>query len=256
MGPQKRRSHMSGAGSPERPAFYVRGHGRTRDLLAILHPPYTLWHLSYVVVGATAAPKMSWTLLGLTVAAFFLAVGVAAHALDELHGRPLSTNLSAAALKVLAGATLAGAVAIGAAEVVLVGTWFLLLVAIGPVLVVGYNLELFHGRLHTDWAFAASWGGFPALVGYVVENRGVTLSALAIAAAATGVSLAQRTLSTQARFLRRQVAAVEGTLALRGGGRTELNRPFLLQPVEAALLALSWSVVLLALGLAGARAGF
>ena len=247
---------MSGEGGPDRPAFYVRGRGRTRDLLAILHPPYTLWHLSYVVIGATAAPRMDWSLLGLTIAAFFLAVGVAAHALDELRGRPLGTTFSAAALEVLAGTNLAGAVAIGAVEASVVGWWFLALVAAGATLVVAYNLELFHGRLHTDLGFAASWGGFPALVGYVVEKRGVTPSALALAAAATGLSLAQRALSTQARMLRRNVASVEGVLMLRGGGHSELSRPLLLGPVEVALTTLSWSVVLLALGLVGARAGF
>ena len=56
-------------------------------------PPYTAWHLSYVVIGASLAPHVYPTRLWATLAAFFLAVGVAAHALDELHGRPLGTAI-------------------------------------------------------------------------------------------------------------------------------------------------------------------
>lgn len=258
MGAKARRRRLNDRGahgaSDSEPAFYVRGRGAGRDLLAVLHPPYTAWHLSFVVIGAAAAPVVSWRLLGLTVAAFFLAVGVAAHALDELHGRPLGTELGVVTLKMLAVGTLAVAVGIGVAEAIMVGLWLLVLVAVGAFLVVGYNLEMFGGRLHTDWAFAVSWGGFPALVGYVVQSRSVTPSALAIAGGATGISIAQRALSTQARLLRRRVTAVTGFLVL-DGKRRDLDRLFLLRPVEVALSALSWSITILALGLVGARLG-
>jgi hypothetical protein len=36
----------------ERPAFYALPSGGWRDYVTLLHPPYTLWHLSYVVIGA------------------------------------------------------------------------------------------------------------------------------------------------------------------------------------------------------------
>ena len=55
--------------------------------------PYTAWHLSYVVVGGCLAAEVSWGRLGLTVLAFFLAMGIGAHALDELAGRPLQTTI-------------------------------------------------------------------------------------------------------------------------------------------------------------------
>ena len=61
----------------------------------LLHPPYTLWHLSYVAIGATLAPRFDGGRLVATLLAFFLAVGVCAHALDELHGRPLRTTIPA-----------------------------------------------------------------------------------------------------------------------------------------------------------------
>ena len=42
----------------ERPAFYALRPGGWRDLITLLHPPYTAWHLSYVAFGAAAAPEL------------------------------------------------------------------------------------------------------------------------------------------------------------------------------------------------------
>ena len=38
--------------SEERPAFYALAPGGWRDWWTLLHPPYTMWHLSYVALGA------------------------------------------------------------------------------------------------------------------------------------------------------------------------------------------------------------
>src|SRR3989440_10106645 len=99
----------------DRPAFYALRRGRWRDLVTLLHPPYTAWHLSYVALGAAAAPVIHADRLLAALAAFFLAVGISAHALDELRGRPLNTKLSRRALIVLAAVGLVGAVATGVA---------------------------------------------------------------------------------------------------------------------------------------------
>jgi len=100
----------------DRPAFYAMRTGGWRDLVTILHPPYTAWHLSYVALGAVAAPALYAGRLGAALVAFFLAVGVSAHAFDELAGRPLRTALTDRALILLAAAGLVGAVAIGVAD--------------------------------------------------------------------------------------------------------------------------------------------
>ncbi|MFX4493680.1 hypothetical protein ABTA45_19500, partial [Acinetobacter baumannii] len=92
------------------PAFYALATGGWRDLVTLLHPPYTAWHLSYVVFGAAIAPTLHGGRLLATLAAFFLAVGVSAHALDELNGRPLQTTLRRRTLVGLAVVGLGGAV--------------------------------------------------------------------------------------------------------------------------------------------------
>ena len=234
-------------------AFYARRGGRAADFWTLLHPPYTVWHLSYVVLGAAMAPEVDLAALGISVLAFFLAVGLAAHALDELQGRPLHTDISDRTLQGVAGLALAGACVLGVVGVFFWGpvNWPLAIaIPVGAVLVVGYNLELFGGRLHTDWAFAWGWGGFPVAVGFVAQSPGLTWTLLAAAVAATlagvGTSYAQRHLSTPARELRRRTSDVTGTITRLDGSVEALDRAVLLAPLERALRALSWAVPVIA----------
>jgi hypothetical protein len=168
--------------------------------VTLLHPPYTLWHLSYVALGAALAPHFHLDRLLWALAAFLLAMGVAAHALDELKGRPLQTRIPSRVLVALAVVSLAGACAIGIGAARAWGWWLLAFVAAGAVAVPLYNLEL---ALHSDWGFALTWGAFPALTGYFVEAQRLHPAALAVSAYAFALSLAQRALSTPAREARR-----------------------------------------------------
>ncbi len=239
-------------GTP-RPAFYAARQGRWRDWWTLLHPPYTAWHLSYVVLGAALAPHVSLTLLLLTLGGFFLAVGVAAHALDELHGRPLRTAIPGPALVAATAIGLAGAVALGAAAVARVGWVLVPFMIAGPVLVIAYNAELLRGIVHTDLGFGLAWGAFPVLTAYAAQTGGLAVAPVLAAAAALALSLAQRSLSTPARLLRRRAQAVTGSVTLADGTRRPLDQAVLLAPLEQALRAMSWAVALLAAALAVAR---
>ena len=236
-----------------RPAFYAARPGGWRDWWTMLHPPYTAWHLSYVVIGATLAPRTDGGRLVATLLAFFFAVGIAAHALDELHGRPLQTTIPSAWLAGLGASGLVAACALGFAGVAVVGPGLLVFIAIGPLLVSAYNLELFGGWIHTDLGFAAAWGAFPVLVGYFVQADRIDVTATLAAVAAFGISLAQRSLSTPARSLRRRAARIDGTITMHDGSVHELSAPLLLVPLERALGSLSWAMVALALALVAAR---
>src|SRR5882672_2809084 len=98
-----------------RPSFYALRRGGWRDLVTILHLPYTAWLMSYVAIGAAVAPEFHGERLWAALGAFFLAIGISAHALDELHDRPLKTTLSDRTLMALGALGLAGAVGIGIA---------------------------------------------------------------------------------------------------------------------------------------------
>ncbi len=243
----------SAPGELDRPAFYALRSGGWRDLVTLLHPPYTAWHLSYVAIGAAAAPHIYADRLAAALGAFFLAVGISAHALDELHGRPLGTKLSRPTLIALAAAGLLGAMAIGVAGVIVVSPLIAPLVLAGGLLVPAYNLELFGGRLHNDTWFALAWGGFPAFTGYFVCALMIRPAGILVAAACCLLSAAQRQLSTPVRRLRRATTEVTGQQRLRDGTVIELTRAGLSAPLEAALRMLWLAVVLLAVGLLAVR---
>jgi len=239
--------------TPERPAFYALGRGRLGEALTLLHAPYTTWHLSYFVLGAAAAPKLHVDRLLWGLAAFALAVGVAAHAFDELHDRPLRTSLSDRTLRGLAVASLLGALAIGVAGVLTVSPWLAPLVLAGGLFVPAYNLELAGGRFHSDLWFAVGWGAFPAFTGYFVNAKTVALPGLLIAAGCLAMSVAQRRLSSPARELRRRTLAVSGTRTLRDGSSEPLSLSGLLRPLDGALAALSLAMVITACAFIAAR---
>jgi hypothetical protein len=248
----------TGAGLPEqgldRPAFYALRPGGWRDIVTLLHPPYTAWHLSYVAIGAAVAPRLHHDRLLAALAAFFLGMGVAAHMLDELRGRPLGTALSDRELIGLAAAGLGGAVAIGIAGLFIVSWTLAPFVAAGAFICVAYNLELFGGRFHTDFWFAAAWGAFPAATSYwanALAFHSVRHAAVAAAAvlACFWLSVAQRRLSTPVRELRRRTASLNGSQRLADGTSRELSVASLAAPLDGALRALSAAVVLLAAAL-------
>jgi hypothetical protein len=206
-----------------------------------------------VALGAAAAPKLHADRLGAALVAFLLAVGVAAHALDELGGRPLQTVLTRRVLITLATVGLAGAVAIGVAGVLVISALLLPLVVVGAFLVLAYNLELVGGRFHSDAWFALAWGGFPAFTGYFVNALEIRPEGLLVAAGCCLLSVAQRRLSTPARELRRRTTAVAGTQQLTDGRVLELTSARLAEPLEGALSALWLALVLLAAGLVAVR---
>lgn len=232
--------------SEERPAFYALAPGGWRDWWTLLHPPYTLWHLSYVALGAATAAEVDLYRLGMSLLGFFLGVGLAAHALDELRGRPLGTSISDRVLQGVAIVSLAGAAVVGVVGIVQVSAWLAAFVVVGAFLVVAYNLELFGGAFHSDLWFAIAWGGFPALTGAFAQDGKLEVAGVLIAGACVAISAAQRALSTPVRRLRRRVAAVEGTITLRDGTTEALGADVIRTAPEAALKLLALAMPVLA----------
>jgi hypothetical protein len=236
-----------------RPAFYALASGGWRDYVTRLHPPYTAWHLSFVAIGAALTPDFAVSRLLPTLAAFFLAVGIGAHALDELQGRPLKTRIPDAVLVALGATSLVLAIGIGVLGAVLVDPWIGAFVAAGALIVVAYSLELFAGLFHTDYWFALSWGAFPVLTGFFATTGTVSLAALFGALFAFALSLAQRHLSTRVRDVRRHIASVTGTVTRYDGSVEPITAANLAKAEELALRALSGATVALAAALVAMR---
>jgi hypothetical protein len=231
------------------PAFYALRPGGARDYWTLLHPPYTLWHLSFVALGACVVDTLQPSYLAMALVAFFLAVGIAAHALDELHGRPLRTTIPRGVLIALAGAGVLGALAIGVYGASIVSWWGLVFIGIGGFLVPAYNLEWFGGRFHTDLWFAVMWGGFPALAGGFSQTGRIDVPILLVSAGCAYIAAAQRRLSTPVRRLRRRSTHVEGSITEDDGARVQIDAAAMTAAPEGALRLLWIAMVLLAVGL-------
>jgi hypothetical protein len=224
------------SGEEVRPSFYALRTGGWRDYITILHLPYTAWNLAYVAVGASLAPVFRTNRMVWTMAAFALALGVSAHALDELNGRPLRTRIPDWALIALAAGALAGACAIGVAAAASWGWGLLAFVAVGAFLVPAYNLEWFGGAIHNQWGLALAWGAFPILTAYYAQSQSIRIEAVLAAGFGAALILVQRALSTPVRHARRSVGNLEGV-----------------EPMEYALRILPWANILLAAALVAAR---
>jgi hypothetical protein len=236
----------------QRPAFYALDGGGWRDYWTLLHPPYTLWHLSFVAIGACIVPVIRPAYLGLAILAFFLAVGIAAHALDELRGRPLRTRISNRVLIVLAALALLAAAAVGIYGASLVSWWGLLFIGVGGFLVPAYNLEWFHGTFHSDLWFAIMWGGFPALAGAFAQMGRIDVATLFVCAGCALLAAAQRRLSTPVRRIRRRVTSVSGVLA-EGDVSEPITEATITAAPEGALRLMWIAMVALAVGLVISR---
>ena len=214
------------------PAFYAARKGGWRDYWTLLHPPYTVWHLSYVLLGAAISPAPDPRIVAGALVAFGLAVGVGAHAFDELRGRPLRTGIPLPVLVALGTAALLVAVVLGLVATTMLGPVFLLFVAGGAAIVVLYAFEA--PLVHSDVGFALGWGAFPVVTTAFATGGHPVPTALAALAAAL-LSLAQRRLSTRARSIRRRAVGVTGEIVYSDGSREAIDARSLISVPEAAL---------------------
>ncbi len=180
-------------------------------------------------------------------------MGIAAHALDELRGRPLRTSVPSTVLALLAATGLAGAIGLGIFGAVVVSPPLLAFIATGVFIVLAYNLELFGGRFHSDLTFALAWGAFPLLTAYWTMAERLDAAAWAGAAAAFALSLAQRTLSSRVRALRRRARHIDGTITYADGSSEPIDRRWALAADESALALLAAAVVALSVAALLAR---
>jgi hypothetical protein len=202
--------------------------------------------LANVAIGASLVHPIRFDRLGWSVLGFFLGLGIGAHALDERHGHPMRTGIRDGALTTVAVVSIAGA----AVDGWLVGGLRLLpFIAVGAFSAVAYNLEWFGGIMHNGVGLALSWGAFPVVTGYYAQRWSISVAAVVVALGIAGLIWVQRTLSTPARWLRRKATDVALTATDPDGSPVRLTAPDLLRPLELALRALSWSMVVLAIGL-------
>lgn len=232
-----------------KPSWYsTEGHGKLADVLNLLHPPYTAWHLSYVLLGIAMSPTIFPIRSAAAMVAFFLGLGISAHALDETMGNPLKTKLSKPALYAIGFGALAVAALIGLYYVITLSIFVLPFVIAESFFAVTYNLEMFQRRFHSTLVFALSWGSIPFLTGYFVNALTLSPAIVLMAFAVALLTFVQKTLSTQARFIRRKIVEVDA-LRLSSGGLVPISSTELISPAEKSLKALTIMIFVVAIAL-------
>ena len=243
--------HLTGEG-----AWYARGGSKLGELYTIMHLPYTSMVLSYVLIGAAVSPSFYPNRVIATLLAYFLGLGLSAHALNELHARHWGETLSKRELETLFAASLIGAILIGAfGMVVLYATSGALLaplvllafIFLETFFLFAYNIDFSGGRFHTDLAFAFSWAALPVLVSYYVNALTITVVALLVAVGMAATAGIEINLSRWCKDFRRKSSLTQMQLA--DGTKLSLNTAELIAKPEKALKLIVVAVDLLAIGL-------
>jgi hypothetical protein len=218
-------------------AFYLLPPGSWRDYINLLHAPYSAWHLSYVIIGASLVSRPDYSLLGWTLLSFLLAMGVGAHCFDELRGRPLATTIPTSILCGIAIVSTALAGLIGVEVAISTDLALLWFVAAGVFLVLSYNLEW--GPMHHDVVFALAWGAFPVLTSFYAQSGALTSDCILVSLVTAAVSFVQRILSHRVRYLRREVIEAHGYLIESDGTKLALSREWIVRDNDRLLKLLS-----------------
>ena len=228
--------------------------GGWRDYWTLLHPPYTMWHLSYVVMGASLASGRQRPLARGDVDRVLPGDGHR-RARAGRAARPAARHADPRRRVVGAGRVgLAGAVALGIDGAREVSPWIWAFIApacswCSPTTSscsAGWSIPTCGSR----WRGARSRSSRRPSRRRRASNR----RPLALAAACAAISAAQRVLSTPVRRLRRRIATVEGTITSVDGDVELIDAGTLRSAPERALRWMSLAMPLLALADAAAEA--
>jgi hypothetical protein len=188
--------------------YFVEPVSKLHDFYNILHLPYTGMVLAFVIIGSAYSPHLYISRLGAALVAFFLGLGIGAHAIDQLEpsGSRYVKHLSKEELKIIAFFSLLVASLIGIYYTFTLGWIILLFVATGLFFSLAYPLPtyFFGGLFHNRPSFAFSWGFFPFITGYFVNSQGLEYSVFFAALPIAGAAWAELTWSRKARKARRE----------------------------------------------------
>lgn len=194
-----------------RPAWYfVSPDSKLRDLLNLLHLPYTAMLLSFVVIGAVAAPETFPDRLLATLVAYFLGLGIGAHAFDQLEpgGSHYVHHLTRRELTALGAGGLLAASGIGLYYAVVLSPYLALFVALGVFFAISYPLPTYvaAGSFHNNLSFSIAWGYLPSLTSYYVNALAITPAAALVCLPMAAAAWAEISLSRSARSARKRGA--------------------------------------------------
>lgn len=152
-----------------------------RAFIGMLFLPYTGMCISFAIIGSMLSESISWDRVLSIFIIYFLALGVSAHAADNLGSKkikPWGNFFSTFELRLMVIGGLSVSYIIGIYYIITFAPLLLIIAITEGFFLFAYNFELFNGLFHNNFWFAVSWGSLPLLAGFVIQTNSISVLSL------------------------------------------------------------------------------
>ncbi len=152
-----------------------------RAFIGMLFLPYTGMCISFTIIGSMLSESIAWDRVLSIFIIYFLALGVSAHAADNLGSKkikPWGNYFSTFELRLMVIGGLSVSYILGIYYIITFVPLLLIIAIIEGFFLFAYNFELFNGLFHNNFWFAVSWGALPLLAGFVIQTNSISVLSL------------------------------------------------------------------------------
>lgn len=152
-----------------------------RAFIGMLFLPYTGMCISFTIIGSMLSESIAWDRVLSIFIIYFLALGVSAHAADNLGSKkikPWGNYFSTFELRLMVIGGLSVSYILGIYYIITFAPLLLFIAIIEGFFLFAYNFELFNGLFHNNFWFAVSWGALPLLAGFVIQTNSISVLSL------------------------------------------------------------------------------
>jgi hypothetical protein len=189
--------------------WFVPGFGplKFRAFIGMLFLPYTGMCISFTIIGSMLSESIAWDRVLSIFIIYFLALGVSAHAADNLGSKkikPWGNFFSTFELRLMVIGGLSVSYILGIYYIITFAPLLLIIAIIEGFFLFAYNFELFNGLFHNNFWFAVSWGGLPLLAGFVIQTNSISVLSLISSIMAFLVAYTEIRISRKYKELKRK----------------------------------------------------
>jgi hypothetical protein len=178
-----------------------------RAFIGMLFLPYTGMCISFTIIGSMLSESIAWDRVLSIFIIYFLALGVSAHAADNLGSKkikPWGNFFSTFELRLMVIGGLSVSYILGVYYIIIVAPLLLIIAIIEGFFLFAYNFELFNGLFHNNFWFAVSWGGLPLLAGFIIQTNSISVLSLISSIIAFLVAYTEIRISRKYKELKRK----------------------------------------------------
>jgi hypothetical protein len=177
-----------------------------RAFIGMLFLPYTGMCISFTIIGSMLSESIAWDRVLSIFIIYFLALGVSAHAADNLGSKkikPWGNYFSTFELRLMVIGGLSVSYMLGIYYIITFAPLLLFIAIIEGFFLFAYNFELFNGLFHNNFWFAVSWGALPLLAGFVIQTNSISVLSLISSIMAFFVAYTEIRISRKYKELKR-----------------------------------------------------